>query len=105
MLDDNLNELVGGEKNRRQYMQYNTLENIHDVVLVYEGQFPIVCAGFRPYGENTAEVKQVFLRKEYRGRDIAGTVHLKKSRKPQFLCSFRLFGLVPTITRVWLWVQ
>lgn len=71
MLDDNLNELVGGEERRKQYVQYNTLEKIHDVVLVYEGELPIACAGFRFYGTGTAEVKRVFLRKEYRGRGIA----------------------------------
>nr|WP_319490009.1 hypothetical protein [uncultured Caproiciproducens sp.] len=38
MLDDNLNEIVGGEKQRRQYTQYNTLENIKDVVLIYDGK-------------------------------------------------------------------
>ena len=32
LLDDYLNEITGGEENRKQYIKYNTLEDIHDVV-------------------------------------------------------------------------
>ncbi|MCI8471467.1 MAG: GNAT family N-acetyltransferase, partial [Clostridia bacterium] len=36
-LDKFLNELVGGEENRAEYIQYNKLEDIHDVVIAYDG--------------------------------------------------------------------
>lgn len=72
MLDDYLNKAVGGEKQRKQYIQYNTLENIHDVILIYENGLPIACAAFKRYDADTAEVKRVFLRKEYRGGGISG---------------------------------
>jgi GNAT superfamily N-acetyltransferase len=71
MLDDYLNEIVGGEKQREQYNQYNTLENIHDVILLYENGQPIACASFKEYEPGVAEVKRVFLRKEYRGKGIS----------------------------------
>ncbi|QAT50154.1 GNAT family N-acetyltransferase [Caproiciproducens sp. NJN-50] len=71
MLDDYLNEIVGGEKQRNQYAQYNTLEKIHDVVLVYDGVLPIACAGLKYYKAGVAEVKRVFLREEYRGKGIS----------------------------------
>ncbi len=71
MLDEHLNEAVGGEKQREQYNQYNTLESIHDVILLYDQGLPIACAGFKHHDEGVAEVKRVFLKKEYRGRGLS----------------------------------
>lgn len=71
LLDDNLNEIVGGEKQRSQYVQYNTLTHIHDVFLVYDNEYPIACASFKHYDDEIAEVKRVFVRKEYRGKGIS----------------------------------
>ncbi|MDF2613960.1 MAG: family N-acetyltransferase [Clostridia bacterium] len=71
MLDDNLNEIVGGEKQREQYIQYNTLADIHDVILIYHDKVPVACASFKFYDEDTAEIKRVFVRREYRGKGIS----------------------------------
>lgn len=71
MLDDFLNEAVGGEKQRKQYVQYNTLEDIHDVLLIYHGKIPVACASFKAYTKDTAEVKRVFVRQEYRGKGLS----------------------------------
>ncbi len=72
LLDDYLNEIVGGEGNRKQYFQYNTLEDIHDVVIAYDSDNnPVGCAGFKFYETDTAEVKRVFIKKEYRGYGIS----------------------------------
>ena len=71
LLDENLNELVGGETQREQYKQYNTLDSIHDVLLLYEEGVPIGCASFKYYDDGVAELKRVFLRKDYRGKGIA----------------------------------
>ena len=43
-LDRFLNKLVGGEENRAQYIPYNTLDDIHDVLVAYENNTPIGCA-------------------------------------------------------------
>lgn len=71
MLDDFLNEAVGGEKQREHYVQYNTLEDIHDVILIYDGKIPVACAGFKEYTKDAAEVKRVFVRQEYRGKGLS----------------------------------
>lgn len=71
MLDDNLNDLVGGEKQREQYNQYNTLEKINHVIVLYDQEKPIGCAAFKHYDEGTAEMKRVFLDKTYRGHGYA----------------------------------
>ena len=38
-LDEFLNELVGGEENRAEYIQYNKLDDIHDVVIAYDKEY------------------------------------------------------------------
>ena len=70
-LDDFLNELVGGEQNRAEYVQYNKLDDIHDVVIAYRGDVPIGCASFKRYDDEHAEVKRVFIKKEYHGHGIS----------------------------------
>ena len=70
-LDKFLNELVGGEENRAEYIQYNKLDDIHDVVIAYDGDEPIGSASFKKYDDETAEVKRLFLKEEYRGRGIS----------------------------------
>jgi GNAT superfamily N-acetyltransferase len=70
-LDENLDELVGGFEQRKNYVQYNTLENIHDVILFYDKDNPCACASFKHYEEDTAEMKRVFVRQEYRGQGIS----------------------------------
>ena len=74
MLDDFLNELVGGEQNRAQYIPYNKLDDIHNVIVAYDGDMPVGCASFKKYDEENAEVKRVFIKDEYRGRGISKTL-------------------------------
>ncbi len=71
LLDNNLDELVGGFEQRKNYVQYNTLENIHDVVLFYDDDLPCACASFKHYEEGIAEMKRVFVRQEYRGQGVS----------------------------------
>lgn len=70
-LDSFLNELVGGEENRAQYVPYNRLDDIHDAIVAYDGDFPIGCAAFKKYDDECAEVKRVFIKREYRGKGIS----------------------------------
>lgn len=72
LLDDYLNELAGGEANRQQYIPYNTLDAIRDVVLAYDdSSSPIGCASFKFYDNKVAEVKRVFVKSEHRGKGIS----------------------------------
>ena len=70
-LDGFLNELVGGEENRAEYIQYNKLEDIHDVVIAYDGDVPVGSASFKKYDDENAEVKRVFVKEAYRGQGIS----------------------------------
>ncbi len=71
MLDDYLNCIAGGEKNRSQYIKYNKLNDIHGVVMAYEDDLAVGSACFKKYDEESAELKRVFIREEYRGKDIS----------------------------------
>jgi len=73
-LDDYLNEVVGGEKQREKYNQYNTLEDIHDVILVIDDGQCVGCASFKKHDAVTAEIKRVFVKKEYRRNGYAKVI-------------------------------
>ena len=66
-LDNFLNELVGGEENRAEYIPYNQLDDIHDVIIAYEDDIPVGSASFKKYDDECAEVKRVFIKQTYRG--------------------------------------
>ncbi len=70
-LDAHLNDLVGGEKQRAQYAQYNTLESIRDAALVLEDGQAVACGAFKRYEPGTAEIKRVYTKPAYRGRGYA----------------------------------
>lgn len=73
-LDQALNELAGGEAQRTQYNQYNTLDAIHNVVLVLENGQAVACGGYKEYAPGTAEIKRVFVSPACRGRGYAKAV-------------------------------
>ena len=70
-LDDFLNELVGGEENRAEYILYNQLDDIHNVIVAYDDDIPVGSVSFNKYDDECAEVKRVFVKEEYRNKGIA----------------------------------
>lgn len=64
-------ELSGGADKRTRFAPYNAVDRIHDVILAYDGDRPVGCAGFRDHGNGDAEIKRVWVDEEYRGRDIS----------------------------------
>lgn len=70
-LDQFLNALVGGAEHRSQYLAHNTLEDIHDVLIAYDGDVPVGCVSFQHFARGVAEVKRVFVREANRGKGVA----------------------------------
>jgi len=70
-LDAFLNELVDGEENRAEYVPFNALDDIHDVIVVYDEDIPVGCASFKKYDDENVEVKRVFIKETYRGKGIS----------------------------------
>jgi GNAT superfamily N-acetyltransferase len=73
-LDAYLNELAGGVENRAQYVPHNKLDFIRDAFVTFDGETPVGCASFKRFDEDTAEIKRVFVKPEYRGRGIARAI-------------------------------
>ncbi len=73
-LDGDLNDAVGGEKQRAHYNQYNLRDDIRDVALALEDGTAVACGSFKRYSEGVAEVKRVYTQTEYRGRGYARAV-------------------------------
>jgi GNAT superfamily N-acetyltransferase len=70
-LDNFLNDIVGGEKQRAKYDQYNKLIDIHDVVLVVENGQAVGCGSYKRYNAEVAEIKRVFIRESHRGKGFS----------------------------------
>lgn len=106
-LDGFLNQLVGGEENRAEYMPYNALGDIHDAIVIYDGDYPIGCAGFKKYNDTCAEVKRIFIRQEYRGLGISHRLMtlLEAAAKEQGYRYFILESGAPLVTAMSLYTK
>lgn len=73
-LDAYLAMMNGEEKQQAQYGQYNTLEHIHDVVLIIEDGEALACGSFKAYDQNTVEIKRVFTKESARHKGYGKTI-------------------------------
>ena len=71
MTVQNRPEYSGGEENRAEYIPYNQLDDIHNVIVAYDDDIPVGSASFKKYDGECAEVKRVFIKEEYRCKGIA----------------------------------
>ncbi len=56
------------------YAQFNKIDQLQQVVVAYVGDQAVGCGAFKPYAENTVEIKRMFVRPEMRGQQIAQQV-------------------------------
>jgi len=68
-LDLELAEIDGEEHNF--YAQYNKVDKIKHVVLVYEENKPIACGAIKEFSPQIMEVKRMFTQSQYRGKGLA----------------------------------
>lgn len=71
-LDEFLNIAIGGEDKREKYKKFNHLDTMDYVLAAYDGEKAVGCGALREYSEEEVEVKRVFVREEYRGKNIGG---------------------------------
>ena len=78
-LDRGYYERIGDELSK--YDSYNELKNPHIVLLALDNHIAVACASYRVFDNETVEFKRVYVRKEYRKREIAYNliVQLEKS--------------------------
>ena len=63
--------IFSGEENRAEYIPYNQLDDIHNVIVAYDDDIPVGSVSFKKYDDECAEVKRVFVKEEYRNKGIA----------------------------------
>ncbi len=71
-LDEDLNSRYGDLQ--KQYNGFNRVEQIDTVVIARIDGKAIGCGCFKPFDNETAEIKRVFLRKECRGNGFADVI-------------------------------
>ena len=56
------------------YNQFNSLKKINHVVVAYQNEQAIGCGAFRKFDAYTAEIKRMYVKKEYRGTKTASSI-------------------------------
>lgn len=75
MLDQNLAVSDGDLHNF--YSQYNKIDKLKYVVMIYIGEEPVGCGAIKEYSPNVTEVKRMFTKPEHRGKGIASRILLE----------------------------
>lgn len=70
---DQMLAVINGE-DHSFYNQFNTLTEIRNVILVYEGDTAIACGAFKKFDDTSCEIKRMFTEPSHRGRGYAGIV-------------------------------
>lgn len=63
-----------GEDMHPFYAQFNKIDKIKHVVMMYQDDKPIACGSIKIYDELTMEVKRMYTTHEARGKGVASTV-------------------------------
>ena len=71
LLDLSLDEIVGGNIQRAKYDQYNQLNDIKDAVIIYINDEPVASGSFKFYQNDIAEIKRIFVKKEFRRQGLS----------------------------------
>ena len=74
-LNDYLKIIDGNEHDF--YSQYNGLDDLKHVIVVYLNNVPAGCGAFKAYDENSVEIKRMYTNPEFRGQGIATKVLLE----------------------------
>lgn len=72
MLDEDYYERFG--QIALEYRRFNTLEGMVGFVVAYDGRRPVGCGCIRPITPETAELKRIFVCKDYRRKGLAGKI-------------------------------
>lgn len=77
-LDEDL--LVRDGKDHAFFKQFNKTDNLNCVVVAYHDGVAVGCGAIKPFNNNTAEIKRMFVKPGMRGMGIAGEI-LKELEK------------------------
>ena len=85
------NKIVGGFENRKGFVPHNLSDKIEVVLLAYNEDKAVACAGLKRYSDTDVEIKRVWVEPEFRGNHIAQEMMEKIENKA------RKFGYKRTV--------
>jgi len=56
------------------YAQFNKIDAIKEVVVAFKNTIPLACGAIKPFAEQAAEVKRMFVHPDFRNQGIAARV-------------------------------
>ncbi|MFN8283165.1 MAG: GNAT family N-acetyltransferase [Chitinophagales bacterium] len=65
--------IIDGEEHSF-YAQYNKIDMLQHVVIVYHDEIAVGCGAFKHYDDESVEVKRMFVLPEFRGKGVAAAV-------------------------------
>ena len=71
-LDVTLSEHNG--ENDDFFAQFNTIDTIKNCVVAYIEGIPAACGAFKPFSENTVEIKRMFTNTEFRKQGLGSAI-------------------------------
>ena len=74
-LDRGYYERIGDELSK--YNSYNEFNDPHTVILALDNNVAVACASYRTFDDESVEFKRVYVKKEYRKRQIAYNLIVK----------------------------
>jgi GNAT superfamily N-acetyltransferase len=77
------------KEDQATYDQYNVVVDIPTAVLIYRNEEPVACGCFKPFDEQTVEIKRMFVKKEHRGKGLSKKIlaeleHWAKEKSHRF---------------------
>lgn len=72
LLDAELRERDG--EDHYFFAQFNKLAGLIGVIVAYDGDMEVGCGGFKQHADDAAEIKRMFVRREYRGRGLGASI-------------------------------
>ena len=70
VLLDKYLSVINGEKDSF-FAAFNTIDALQNVIVAFDQEKPVGCGAFKPYSNDSAEIKRMFVLEEYRGQGIA----------------------------------
>jgi putative acetyltransferase len=72
LLDEGL-KVTDGDLNAF-YDQFNKIDTIKTAIVAYENGIAVACGAFKPYDEQTVEIKRMYVKSEFRGNGYSKLV-------------------------------
>lgn len=56
------------------FAQFNTIDTIKNCIVVYVDDIPAACGAFKPFSEDTVEIKRMFTHPEFRKKGLGSAI-------------------------------